>query len=737
MADSDRGRLLPPNLDDRSWQDMVNQARALIPTYAPQWTDHNASDIGITLIELFAYLVEGLTYRLNQVPEANYVAFLNLLGVARAPATPARTHLTFTSSADAAPVPQGTQAQTPGSETERPIIFETDQRVTILKTNLTTALKISPPTSNGQPARYVNLTRQLRVVPALGASFAIPPAPSVSVAQTVLLCMGFDQQVQNSQFKLQWEFTSPLFDVNVIQPNISIALSYSTAAQLVPTSWVAISTTGASPPIIDGTNGLKQNGDLLFTVPNDWSAQSPTSDWPSASVVPDSAGVDAYQGPPLFWIGLTIRNTAINQAPQLGIQRIGFNSVIAHNALTAAGETLSDLQGGLVSTGAKNQVFSAKFAPFYRREDTDTPYDHVVVQVGGVTWTQVDRFLPGPANVYRIDPVAAQIVFGDYDAAAHTGGGSIPAAGVAITATYRYVAGDTGGNVGAGAIAAMARAIPNITGVTNLSAAFGAVDQEAIDDTKRRGPQLLRVRNRAVSAEDYEALAREASSDVKITRALGPRLHDPSEPPGSGGTGSPWTFGAIDRSRGNVSVVIVPDYGTSVDLPQPSKDLLMVVQSYLDARRTLTTNLAVIGPRYLPITVTVSVVTFQKAINLGLVAPGQLVAQLTDAIHRFFHPVHGGAGGTGWQVGQQVFVSDVFAAIAPPTMLGYISSIVINPAIPRYHFPPLNPAGTLGNYAALTERGFTPVVASPSLLVQDYELVCWDPASTVTEAGPL
>ena len=68
-----------PNLDDRRYADLVEEARALIPTYAPEWTDHNESDPGITLIELFAYLSEMLIYRLNRVTDANRYAFLKLL----------------------------------------------------------------------------------------------------------------------------------------------------------------------------------------------------------------------------------------------------------------------------------------------------------------------------------------------------------------------------------------------------------------------------------------------------------------------------------------------------------------------------------------------------------------------------------------------------------------------------------------------------------------------------------
>jgi hypothetical protein len=68
-----------PNLDDRRYADLVEEARSLIPTYAPEWTNHNPSDPGIMLIELFAYLSEMLAYRLNRVTDDNQRQFLKLL----------------------------------------------------------------------------------------------------------------------------------------------------------------------------------------------------------------------------------------------------------------------------------------------------------------------------------------------------------------------------------------------------------------------------------------------------------------------------------------------------------------------------------------------------------------------------------------------------------------------------------------------------------------------------------
>jgi|SRR5271166_794896 len=69
-----------PNLDDRRYNDLVAEALARIPIYCPEWTNHNPSDPGITLVELFAYLTDMLLYRLNRVTDDNKRKFLKLLG---------------------------------------------------------------------------------------------------------------------------------------------------------------------------------------------------------------------------------------------------------------------------------------------------------------------------------------------------------------------------------------------------------------------------------------------------------------------------------------------------------------------------------------------------------------------------------------------------------------------------------------------------------------------------------
>ena len=68
-----------PNLDDQSYGDLVQEAIALIPLEYPEWTDHNPTDTGIILIELFAWLTEMTLYQINQIPDQNYASFVSLL----------------------------------------------------------------------------------------------------------------------------------------------------------------------------------------------------------------------------------------------------------------------------------------------------------------------------------------------------------------------------------------------------------------------------------------------------------------------------------------------------------------------------------------------------------------------------------------------------------------------------------------------------------------------------------
>src|SRR5690242_6939634 len=71
--------MLTTGLDDRNFDDLVDEAVNLLPSLAPEWTNHNPSDPGITLIELLAYFTEILIYRLGRIAPATQLQFLKLL----------------------------------------------------------------------------------------------------------------------------------------------------------------------------------------------------------------------------------------------------------------------------------------------------------------------------------------------------------------------------------------------------------------------------------------------------------------------------------------------------------------------------------------------------------------------------------------------------------------------------------------------------------------------------------
>jgi hypothetical protein len=68
-----------PNLDDRTYANLLEEARSLIAREYPEWTDHNPSDTGMILLELFSWLTEIVIYRVNRIPPQNYATFLKLL----------------------------------------------------------------------------------------------------------------------------------------------------------------------------------------------------------------------------------------------------------------------------------------------------------------------------------------------------------------------------------------------------------------------------------------------------------------------------------------------------------------------------------------------------------------------------------------------------------------------------------------------------------------------------------
>src|SRR5262249_41904515 len=152
----------------------------------------------------------------------------------------------------------------------------------------------------------------------------------------------------------------------------------------------------------------------------------------------------------------------------------------------------------------------------------------------------------------------------------------------------RYqVGGGVRGNVNAMTLTQLTRAVAYIERCYNVSPAAGGADAETVDEAKRRAPQMLKSRDRAVTAEDFESLALRASTAVARAKCLPSREHD-----------------------GEVQVVIIPRGDEkNLDLSrrlQPAPELLRYVKNSLDERRLVGTVVHVVKPGYVEISLRVT-----------------------------------------------------------------------------------------------------------------------------------
>ena len=748
-----RGRLEPPNLDDRKWQDIVDQAKALIPEYAPEWTDHSPSDLGIALIELFAWMVEGLTYRLNRVPEKNYIEFLNLIGVTRDPKTPASTLLSFTPTpnvgAKGTPVPKGSRISTPETAAGEAIIFETDEEITVLPPiNLKTVLYC--------PQAYIDLRRGLQVKyqnatenlvgeshSVSGISIELPAENSGFVSWSGIY-LGFDNPITN-KLAVHLKFSKSAKQ-NSIYFSASCSHNNREQFQLYPNLDAGIKP-ALSILIGDETNSFQRSGIITLKGVENWAAENP-KDWNSHTPESQNDEVDHS----LYWIFLNFINGSY-QGIELKLDHISVypNVVRATNTLSInASENKLDADKKYedlgISSGKPFQTFELEHAPLFKQPHSDAPYDHLKIFVRSKKaddsfddeweeWYQQEDLPAGKGNYYRLDPVMGRIYFGDFTDTTKPpkGHGSIPPKDSKILALdYRYVAGGAEGNVPPHTITVPlskpdgTSLSEDIQSVTNPVPATGGSDEEPIEETKRRGPEVLRNRYRAVTAEDYEYLAKEATTDVGIAKCLQPRWHeedkkDPADPSKFlWHKGEGWKYARIDRSPGKVNLIIVPKAGLEEFYPQPSDALKQEVQRYLDQRRDLTAQLDVIGPRYLPISISINVTIWKSDLEIAK----KIRSKLKDKIKHFFHPLLGGVDGNGWEVGQNVYVAEFFKGLLNEKDfqtggVGFINNVNVHASEPPYFLkdPYFSNKGDKRPFGVDISPG-------GSVRLTDFELVC-------------
>ncbi|HEX8969262.1 MAG TPA: putative baseplate assembly protein, partial [Chloroflexota bacterium] len=478
-----------PNLDDRQFQDLLDEARRTIPRYCPEWTDHNLSDPGITLLELFTWLTEMLVYRLNRVPDKNYIKFMDLLGIRLEPARPATSDITFRLSAPRSEdtvIPIGTAVGTLRTETQDTVSFATDRDLIIRVPQVGHILA-----SRGGE-RFVDYSPALTTTQRGLGVFSDRPVADDG------LYLGFANDVSSHTLAISLRCRLEGIGVDPTDP----PLAWETWSSL-DERWLAVALEQ------DSTGGLNRDGLVVLRLP--YQASVTTIDnrsaiWVRARVTPARPGQPAYSDSP--------RITSIT------VESLGA-TVPASHSFRVMGELLGS------SDGSPGQTFRVQTVPVLTRragETLEVENDDGTLE----PWAEVADFgSSGPDDPHFVlDEATGVIELGPRIRS--PGGeehqyGRVPPMGRHVRfSTYRS-GGGVGGNVGARTLTVLQTSIPYVASVINHTPAIGGTDAEDIEHAKWRAPQVLRARDRAVTPDDYELLARQASPAIARARCIGVR----------------------------------------------------------------------------------------------------------------------------------------------------------------------------------------------------------------------
>lgn len=625
-----------PKLDDRLFQDLVDEAKKRIPHYCKEWTDHNVSDPGITLIELFAWMTEILLYRLNQVPDLHYIKFLEMLGVKLKPPIPAKAPVTFWLSAPqnvGVKIPAGTEVASTQTETERSIVFTTDTDLQIYPPELGAVIPVTAPEGEALRAKSEINLRNLATGFKGIEIFSIPPKENDS------LCIGFENDLSYHLmgFDLDFDPTEGA-GVDPTQP---------------PYVWEASMGEKDNPwaPCdveMDTTEGMNSAGTLRIHIPK--------------------MGALPIADHNLYWVRVRVKKITRQEAER-GMREYKKSPILRGLSAASWGGTVAATNAQQVkeeylgrSDGSAGQRFQLQVAPVLQRRPEET----LVVKMDGENaqeWKEVADFAETGAGdlCFTLDSVTGELRFGPAvpqpDGTMKRYGAIPPRGATLIFKSYRYGEGERG-NVRAYFLNTLKTSIPYVAKASNREPATGGFDAETLEAAMVRAPALLRSRERAVSEADYEFLTRQAFPEsIGRVKCLQPREAE-------GGK----------VIAGKVYVLVIPclshpDGYLSPEQLELRHDIITSLKAYLDERRLLTTRLDVRSPSYQWVAVKVRM----RATPGSDV--GKVQAEVLRRLYRFINPLTGGPEEKGWPFDRNLFVSDVYQCLQGTPDVQFIQGI--------------------------------------------------------------
>jgi predicted phage baseplate assembly protein len=676
--------ILPPALDDRSFDDLVAELLARIPSHTPEWTDPRPGDPGRTVLELFAWLTDTLLYRLNLTPDKQRLAFLRLLGLPMKPALAAsgwislghrqphdrrcfelRAHATVSG----APVPVETRTEVSVLPVELQVYGK--QRLSEAEANRYGAVVdglaslyslasdqratpyITRPLFNGGQAAMEGYNagastvdgcfwlallaadqgdtqRQANhnaaVLEALGGEDGRERLLSIGVVPTLALPPDFADSTTRLRLPHVWEISGPgpVSEPPLYRP---LRVVEDSSEGLLQAGVIRLALPGRGQIGVPSPNDVRQfvragGGDL-----------PPRLDDPATAV----RLVAWIRLRPLAAAAPTRAGAVASRPPDLDLSWLAIHVVAVDQRRSLRGVVVGQ------SSGDGDQVFPLPG----QSVEAESLEIEVEEGTGFQPWQRIDDLaLAGrDATVYSLDSEAGVIRFGDGLR------GRIPEIGRRIRVARLRAGGGQEGNLPPGSLTGLSG---ESTAGTMVSAELvvrqplalsGGEEAETLAEAEQRIPALFRHRDRAVTAADYQTLAAETPAvrlgRVEVLPRFKPQQRDSGVP-------------------GVVSVLVLPQQERRLPPnPRPDRPTLERVHSWLDQRRPLATELYVIGCQYVPLALSVGV---EVGAGFGTSTVHQAVA---DAVRGFLWPLApGGIDGLGWPLGRTVRQRELEVVVA-------------------------------------------------------------------------
>jgi len=641
--------LIPPALDDRSYDDLVQDLLAIIPAHTPEWTNPQPGDPGRTLLELFAWLADTILYRANLIPEKQRIAFLKLLGQSMKPAAAATGILSLSlDPASVAPVGVVAHAQVTG-----PPNFETLGEVDLLP--ITAQAYIKVPLSPEQQKHSLKLLtglKQLYKLSTIPAGYTTTAAFANNQADP----NGIDvvNDTTDSSIWLALLASNPANVTPVLNaiggqygqqtlnigfvPLLTVPGLYSVGGPPAPVQAIwqmsQPQPAGGKPVAYttlkvlgDTTQNLTLPGVVQLMVPPGGVIGAPSND-----VRKDAqAGVGTLKPPRIddtsvasrlvTWVRLSTASSL--QVSWLGVNAVQIDQRTTYNSIVIG-----------VSDGSANQQFALgqwQIDPTTFLLEVDMP------GLGFQLWQQVDdlAILQGPTQSYVLDPEGGTVTFGNQLQ------GMIPPSGRRIRVNTMRVGGGSDGNLPAGSLTTIQAFDASGNQVTQTITAqqpiatTGGADPETLDQAQQRIPSLLQNQNRAVTVADYQNLAEQTPGAnvgrVEVLPLFKPQTRTPNVP-------------------GVVSVMVIPTKaGVMNPCPRADQPTLQTVYQYLDPCCPVTAELYVIASEYVGLGIAAAV---EVDTGYGLLQVSNAVEM---ALRSYLWPLApGGLDNTGWPLGRSV-----------------------------------------------------------------------------------